>query len=97
MGLRAVGVHQPEIFGVGVEEDDLRTVGRDVGEARVVPELLQADTDDGDDVDPEFFLRTYGAADQDLGSILEPFEARSTETKRFRHRQRDCLACRDCL
>jgi hypothetical protein len=84
-GLRAVGVHQPEIFAVGVEEDDLRPVGRDVGVAGVIAKLLQADADDRDDVDAEFFLRTNRAAYEDFGSILEPFETRSTETKGFRH------------
>lgn len=50
---------------------------------RVVAQFVQAHADDGNYPDAVFFLGTYGTAYQKLGSILEPFDARSTKTKSF--------------
>lgn len=80
--MRAVGVHYPKIAGVGVGKSYLRTVGRNGGIACAIAQLVKADSDDRDDPDTVFLLRSDGAADQELGSILEPFDARSTEAKR---------------
>lgn len=49
---------------------------------------MEADPDDGDDPDAKFFLWTDGAADQEFGSILEPFNAGSTKTEGVGNRQR---------